>query len=186
MHLTEVKHMRVLLMISLLVVGAWAHAQEVLINPNLTYFSRKLEQTAGNNQTAGKIDMLTIDAKAGYIFDFGLFVGGQVAYEMGKSGGNDVTNYNVGPSVGYLSDDTGFFVSATYHLLGMSDLDAGGKYDKGQGLQIDLAYPMPITDSLKFGPQISYKSIKYTDNDAGAADVTTKQLTPYFGLWYFF
>ncbi|MBY0314801.1 MAG: hypothetical protein K2Q26_04745 [Bdellovibrionales bacterium] len=178
--------MRFLLLLTLLSVSGIAQAQDWVVNPSLTYFSRKLEQTAGNNQIAGKLNVLTADVKGGYIFDYGLFVGVQAVYETGSGSGNDMTNYFVGPSVGYLSDDTGIFITATYHVVGTSDMDAAGKYGKAQGLQIDLGYPMMITEEIKFGPQLSYKAIKYTDGDAGLADNTTKQLTPYFGLWLFF
>lgn len=178
--------MKVLRFLPLLLVSVWAHAQEVVINPNLTYFSRNLEQTTGSNLVNDKVNVLTIDTKAGYLFNYGLFVGGQVAFETGKSGGTDLTNYFFGPTVGYSCDVTGLFLTATYHLLGKSDLDAAGEYSKVTGLQIDVGYPLVLTETMKFGPQLSWKNLDLKDGSNGLADNKLKQLTPYFGLWLYF
>lgn len=181
--------MKVLFTIPLLLLCAGtykAHA-EVVVNPNVTYFSRNLDQTTGANQVSNKLNVLTVDGKAGYIFDFGLFVGGQAVFEAGSiSGSSNIRNYFMGPSVGYSCDITGLFITATYHVLGASDLGSYGEYSKSSGLQIDLGYPMELTENIKFGPQISWKSIKNTNGTNGLADTTTKQFTPYFGMWFYF
>lgn len=154
----------------------------VVTNLNLTYFSRNISDTLG---TTGNFSTGVAELKAGYILDFGLFAGILGHYDMGRSSGNDIKTYFVGPTVGYTCSYTGLFASASYHVFGQLDAGNAGKYKKANGLQIDVAYPMKINDSLKFGPQLSYRSMKYSDGGA-LANLNTRELVPFMGLWYIF
>jgi hypothetical protein len=153
-----------------------------MISPGLTYYSRQISEASSQ---VGEVTTLVIDMKAGYVFKTGalegLFVGGQGLYETGKANNRDAKGYHVGPSVGYSDSYTGFFVSATYHLFGKMDL-SGGTYDKVRGLEIDLAYPLAITDTVRFGPQVSWKNLKYTDGGA-LSDTDMKGFSPFATLW---
>jgi hypothetical protein len=160
-----------------------AMPEGVLTNFNLTYYSRKLEDPAGPlNDT---FNSLQGEIKVGYLFDFGLFAGVQGHYGTGKASNNTIKTYYAGPTIGYSCNYTGLFVSATYHVIGNSDLDTLGEYDKVSGLQLDFAYPMMLTESLKFGPQLSWRDMKNSDS-ATLGDVKTKELVPFMGLWFIF
>jgi hypothetical protein len=151
----------------------------ITIAPSLSYYSRKITETSA---LVGEVSTLIVDSKFGYAFNSGLFVGVQANYETGKSGNDDVSGYSAGPTVGYSDDYTGIFVTATYHLVGKMDYGVAGKYDKVRGLQIDLAYPLAITDKIRFGPQLSWKSLKYSDGGA-LDDADAKGVVPSATLW---
>lgn len=174
--------MKALLIMSALLFSSWAQAQGIVINPSLTYASRDIEDTGAN---IGKMDTLIIDLKSGYLFSFGLFAGLQAVHYSGSTGGSDLSAYQVGPSIGYTHPDVGLFFSATYHLFGSFELEGvtTSEWDKVSGVQVDIGYPVAITDMISFGPQLSYKNIKHEDDDNVLADFKTRELTPYFGLW---
>lgn len=153
----------------------------VLTNFGITYFGRKLEEAGVSDE----FNTIVGELRAGYNFNFGLFAGATAHYDTGKAAGQTVATYYGGPTIGYSSSMTGIFVAATYHLIGKQDLDALGEYDKVSGLQIDVAYPMMLTESLKFGPQLSYRSMKSSDSDT-LAENKTKELVPFMGLWFIF
>ena len=142
-------------------VAATPRKTGFVFNPNITLTSRKLEF---NDQQVGKSRAVQLDSKVGYVFDFGLFAGAQLNYTIGSqsAGGaadTDVSTHYAGPTIGYSSESTGLFITATYHLIGSSTLTSLGKYEKVHGLQIDLAYPMTISESLKLGPQLTMKRL---------------------------
>lgn len=159
----------------------------VLLNTNFTMTSRKLDM---NDAPIGEYRATQLDTKVGYVFNFGLFAGAQLNYAIGSSAttgaDTDSTAYSVGPTIGYSCSMTGLFVSATYHLLGVTDFSGLGKYEKANGYQIDLGYPMKINESLKLGPLLTLKRIDLEDGTNGLADTEVKELTPYFGLWLYF
>lgn len=159
-----------------------------LFNPNLTITSRKLEM---NDQPVGQYRAAQIDAKAGYVFKSGLFAGAQINHAIGSVSGatttdQDSTYFSVGPTVGYSCSMTGLFLSATYHVFGSENRSGAGKYEKVNGYQIDLGYPMKVNENFKVGPQLSLKRIDLEDGTNGLADEKIKELTPYFGLWLYF
>jgi len=157
------------------------------VNPGLTYFKRDLENPTPAPGAVGtaEVSTLQIDAKGGYIFDFGLIVGANLSYSTGKSGTDDINMFIGGPMVGYSDQYFGFFITATYHVFGTADWDTMGKYDKLSGLQVDLGYPMEISETIKLGPQISIRSIKHEDNTL-AGDYKSKDIIPSLGLWFYF
>lgn len=154
----------------------------IMTNLGLTYYSRDLSE---ESTIDSKFNSLNAEFRAGYIFDFGLFAGLTGHYDTGKANNNTVATMYAGPTVGYTCNYTGLFAAATYYVFGNSDLDAAGEYDKVNGFQIDVAYPMSINESLKFGPQLSYRSMKASESDT-LADSKTKELVPFMGLWYIF
>lgn len=153
----------------------------VLVNLGLTYFGRKIEDAGTTND----VNTLNSELRAGYNLNFGLFAGVTGHYDTGKSLGETVTRYMVGPTVGYSCSYTGLFAAATYYVFGNQDGKSLGEYEKIEGLQLDLAYPLEITSQLKFGPQLTYRSLEASDSDT-LADNKTKELVPFMGLWYIF
>lgn len=160
-----------------------------VINPNFTLASRKLEQ---ETQPLGKMREAHLDTKVGYVFNFGLFAGAQLNYSLGSFRSSastqdaDTTSYLAGPTIGYSCSLTGLFLTATYHVTGSTNITGSGKYEKATGYQIDLGYPMKISDDVKFGPQLTYRNIDLKDGTGGLANKEIKELTPYFGLWLYF
>lgn len=152
-----------------------------MINLGITTMSRKLEETGVSND----FNTIVGELRGGFNFDYGLFVGATAHYDSGKLSGNSIQTYYAGPTVGYNCKWSGFFVAATYHLIGKSDLDTLGEYDKTTGLQVDIAYPMTLSERFKFGPQLSYRSMEASDSDT-LADNKTKELVPFMGLWFIF
>ena len=162
-----------------------------LINPNFTVASRKLDDN--NGQPNGKVRTVQLDTKLGYVFDFGLFAGAQFNYGFGSMRDSvnlptetDITSYYAGPTIGYSCNYTGLFLSATYHALGTYDMTGIGKYEKATGYQIDLGYPVKVSENVQLGPQLSLKRIDLKDGTNALADTKVKELTPYFGLWLYF
>lgn len=160
-----------------------------LINPNFTVASRKLED--GQGQPQGKVRTFQLDSKVGYVFDFGLYTGLQLNYGFGSSNNGaaadtDTTSYYAGPSIGYSCNYTGLFLTATYIATGSYDLTGVGKYEKATGYQIDLGYPVKVSENVQVGPQLSLKRIDLKDGTNALADTEIKELTPYFGLWLYF
>ncbi len=161
--------------------------QGAMVNLGVTYFSREIDETVNAIvSTKGEFNSAVAELKGGYIFDFGLFAGLTAHYDTGKAAGQTISTYYAGPTVGYSDSYTGILINATYHLIGVADYDAAGKFDAVQGVQIDLSYPMAISDSLKFGPQLSWRKMSQKDSDTGAADIETKELMPFMGIWYIF
>ncbi len=160
-----------------------------LLNPGLTVASRKLEDNQGQPQ--GKVRTFQIDSKVGYVFESGLFTGVQLNYgfgsqKMGAAAETDITTYYAGPTIGYNWNYTGLFLTATYHVTGSYDMSGVGKYEKATGYQIDLGYPVKVSENVQLGPQLSLKRIDLKDGTNALADTEIKELTPYFGLWLYF
>lgn len=160
----------------------------VLVNLGLTYYGRDLEDNAGlpGGTNDDKINTLNTELRVGYNFDFGLFAGLTGHYDIGKQSAASITSYYVGPTVGYSESNTGIFAAATYYVWGNQDLDTFGEYDSVMGFQLDLGYPMALTDSFRLGPQLTYRAIETTDGSNGLGDTKTRELVPFLGLWYIF
>lgn len=161
-------------------------------SPSFTAMKRDLKDATPPIALASdSTTMIDLGVKGGYTFEFGLFAGLQAMYSMGtvKGGGasNDITTYGVGPTVGYSEKYTGLFLTATYYLFGKTDLDAGGEFDEVTGLQVDLSYPMNLTENIKIGPQLTWKRLKNSDHSVpGVADYKTKDFAPSISAWFYF
>lgn len=160
----------------------------VLVNLGLTYYGRNLEDTAGlpGGTNDNKINTMNSEIRAGYVLDSGLFAGLTGHYDFGKQSSVSINSYYVGPTVGYSENNTGIFAAATYYVWGKQDLDTFGEYDNMMGFQLDLAYPMMLTQSFKLGPQLTYRAIESTDGSNGLGDTKARELVPFLGLWYIF
>lgn len=152
--------------------------------PAITYYERETHDT-GNFSEAR---LTTLDLRVGYLFDFGLYVGGLYSMSDEKLA-VDVTDFVFGPTVGYKYGNV--YALLTYHLIGDRDLSSAGyRYSKGSGVQVDIGYLVPVTETFSLGPQLSYKNVKYSDVEIqgtqSAADYKWNGITPYFSLWFHF
>jgi hypothetical protein len=173
------------------VPSAWKDG--IFVSPSFSIFKRKVEQTVtapGVNN--GDVSGFNLDVKGAYTFNFGLFAGAQLAYSKGKdtsSGIDDMSTYSVGPMVGYHCSYTGLMLAATYHVLGKSKIDTAGPdvtYDKVTGLQVDLSYPIQLTDKINVGPQFTWRRLQLKEGDNSAADQKTKEFLPSISAWFYF
>lgn len=177
--------MKFVLVLPLLLLSLWAQAQDVVINPNITLYGRDLSNPSGQNIMNGNTSVVELNTKAGYLMPSGLFVGGQLIYERGKLTTGTMSNYYLGPTVGYQGSSVPLFVTGTVHVIGHGDFGVG-TYSSTLGFQLDLGYPFEINDYFYVGPQITYKAITYKNGSNGLANTTTRQFTPYFGVWFYF
>ena len=162
-----------------------AHSAFVF-NPSVSMFEREVE--TNNTKTEAKYTYL--DIRAGYLFDFGLYVGGLYSNANEQAGG-DSSDFFFGPSVGY--HFKGLSLLLTYFLNGQSDLSSGGtKYDDVSGYQVDLAYQIMIGKTFGLGPMMSYRAVSFDEQQLqgisqpgfNGRDQTT--LTPSFSFWFHF
>jgi hypothetical protein len=161
----------------------------IFVSPGFTMFKRNVEEASSTpvpSPITGEVTVTELNVKGGYVFDFGLVAGAQVVYTKGKETGTDITTYSVGPTVGYSDQWTGLLLTATYHVLGKTTLSGGlGDYKKVTGLQVDLAYPMQLTENIKIGPELSWKRLKFSDHDT-LGDSKTKEFVPSISAWFYF
>lgn len=176
-----------LLSLLILFVSSVANAQFV-ISPNISYTSTKFEGTQ-NAVTASESTSTLIDARVGYIMPMGLYLGGMYS---SISGNNGVSGYQAGPSVGYHSM-SGFYGILTYHLMGQYDTETTGGdtiFKNASGPQVDIGWIVPVTSMFYVGPQVSWKSIKYTKASVagveGDSDQKITSLQPYISFWFMF
>jgi hypothetical protein len=171
--------------------NAWKEG--IFVSPSFSMFKRKVEQTGTTPGVNGDVTGMNLDVKGAYTFNFGLFAGAQVSYNKGKdnsSGLDDMSTYSVGPMVGYHCSYTGLMLAATYHVLGKSKIDFSAgpdvTYDKVTGLQVDLSYPIQLTEKINVGPQFTWRRLELKEGDNSAADQKTKEFVPSISAWFYF
>lgn len=159
---------------------------QFIVNPSMTYHQRSIDDTG---VSLGQVDTLYLDIQTGWLMkEHGLFLGWTAGFTTGQSGLGDTQSYQMGPTVGYTSDDIGFFVTLTYHLLGLFEIRPDGsdnQYERLSGLQVNLGYPVAITDTLSLGPQLIYRNLDH-NNITNASKRDTEELSPYLALWFQF
>ncbi len=175
------KKLSLIVLISLLSQISWAG---LVFNPSIAY----MEQSIDDGTTSADAKLTMIDLKLGYILDMGLYFGGLYALQDHDLLA-DSSDAFFGPSVGYYNN--GFFILGTYYIFGERDLtDGSGKFTNVDGLQIDVSYTLPITDTIRLGPQLTYHSYKFKELQAFSGttevDIQVDGLTPYFTLLFMF
>lgn len=169
------------ILIFVLIFPTVGHA-DYIFAPSLTVSSPDVSGGTDNTQLS------SIDAKFGYTFDYGLYVG--ALYALGKEKnsqtGVDATSFVFGPSVGF--NMWNVYAITTYHIFGERDLSAGGiKYANATGVQVDLGYVFSLTNTVSLGPQVTYRDVRFNDKQVqGLSEADSFQwtgITPYISLW---
>ena len=156
-----------------------------LFTPSVTYFSQQLDD---GTSPESDVKVTVLDFRLGYVFDFGLYVGGLYSihdYDLLS----DSSDSYFGPTVGYYWK--GLLVAFSYYLYGERDLSNGaGKYSSVNGYQLDFSYTVFLTESFGIGPQLTYHSIKFSEIEvaglASPADYNFSGITPYFNFTFKF
>lgn len=168
-----------------LLIGFQANAA-ILFAPSVTFMQQSLKDNA---LPEAENKLTVIDVRLGYVTDFGLYLGGLYSLHDHNNLADSSDSY-FGPSVGYYN--SGFFIAGTYFLYGERDLTNGaGKYAGVSGYQVDVAYTVPVTESLRIGPQLTYHSIKFDELLAPGgigtpSDYALTGLVPAFNFMFVF
>lgn len=162
----------------ILLVSIHAEAK-ILFAPAVTFLEQKQEDPARSDSK-----LTLVDVRLGYLSDFGLYIGGLYSLQDHQILSNSADSY-LGPSVGYYK--SGFFLVGTYYLYGEKDLTNGsGKYAGASGYQLDLSYTVPITPTIRIGPQLTYHYYKYSEIEVSGvsnpASYKFSSISPYFNL----
>lgn len=173
--------------------GSTANA-ELVFAPAFRYESIK---STDNSGIVGSQDSRTLilDAKLGSAASSdGLYWGGIYRYEDTAFGGGGakISGSGIGPSIGYVSGAGS--IIASYFILAERKLTSGGaenKLSQGAGLQIDVAWTPEISSNFGLGPQLTYRSIKYSKSQIGAGTETSNSyeettIDPAIALWWKF
>ena len=157
----------------------------ILLTPSLTYMDQKVEDE-NNNET--KRNLTIIDLRLGYVFDFGLYIGGLYSIHD-RNIATDASDSYFGPSLGYYN--SGFLAVATFYVYGERDLTNGdGKFTDLSGYQLDFSYSIPVAEDFSIGPQLTYHTVKFgdlqTSGFSNSVDYTFSGITPYFNMTFFF
>jgi len=152
-----------LLTAALTLVAPAAARADIVFFPGLGY-TTQTEKVGGTKTTDTKL--IDGDGRLGWVsMSSGLYIGGMYKYEDGSGLDTKIKATSIGPSVGFISG--GLAIVGTYFLQGTRDVTTSGvetQYKKGTGFQVDLAYMAGVSQSIFVGPQISYRSIKYTQS----------------------
>lgn len=170
-----------------------SHSQaEVVFAPSIAYDYEKVSDSTGAFSDADT-RTAAIDLRLGYLFSAnGFFAGGLYKIETNSYDNGDLKGFVLGPSGGWIRGP--FSVIATYYLMAERRYTFGNqetKLSSGQGYQLDLAFTPQIATNLGFGPQLSYRSVKYTKSQVGSGAETgnsyeTTAWIPYFAFWFVF
>jgi len=171
-----------ILMFGALLFPALTAQADILFAPSFTYMKYDTEDQTGSSE-----DTRTgYDLRLGRFDKGGLLLGVTYSIYDKDSGGSKVTQKSLGPTIGYKYRN-GFYGMLTYFLQSEYDSGVGNKLKKGMGPQIDIGWMFNLSETVYLGPTISYRSIKYKEDENGAdADTTVTQLTPYVSLWFRF
>jgi hypothetical protein len=178
----------------------------ILIIPQLYYKTGNVKYPYGaeSSNEYEKIDSATmnIDFKAGYLFPYGLFVGGNYIMSSSAASGKTIGGSSseqkesltaTGASIGYIFG--GFSAIFTYVLSADHKYTSGGTEYKftGDGLAVDLGYGFEVNGNLKIGPVLTYKSFTFKEKQVGSAAATKLQdkyalteIYPMVGFWVSF
>ena len=149
---------------------AEAHAESPFVFlPSVRYVSEKVTDTSG---IVGNADYgaLAADLKFGYVLRNYVYVGPTLRIESSTASVSGAKGYAAGISAGYLKDQ--FAAIATLHGYAERRYTTNGiesRLAAGLGYQIDAAYLPEIFPGLRFGPQLTYRWMKFTRTQFGTA-----------------
>lgn len=143
----------------------------ILFGPAVRYQTSKTTDQTGFAGGTHDTQSLTGDAHLGLLIEgTPLFVGGLYSLENTTTDSNKMTGSNYGPTVGYFSG--AFAVLGTYIMSGertytVSNVES--KLTNGLGFRVDVSYVAGLFSNIGVGPQITYRSVKYSKSQAGTA-----------------
>ena len=160
--------------LAILCIGAFLSGSaeaSILFGPAVRY--QTLKTTDQTTFAGGSHDkkVLAADGHLGVLIEgTPLYIGGLYTYESSNTDNDKMTGSNYGPTIGYFSG--AFSVLGTYIMAGdrtytVSNVES--KLSNGLGYRVDIAYVAGLFSNVGVGPQITYRSIKYSKSQAGAA-----------------
>lgn len=175
---------KISLLTSILLIGLSTQAA-VIFAPSISY----MEQTNDDTTTETNAKLTVVDLRLGYTFDMGLYVGGLYSIQDHNLASVDSSDSYLGPTIGFYK--SGFLIAGTYYFYGEKDLtDGSGKRSKVSGYQVDLSYTVPLTKSLRIGPQLTYYAIDFDEIEvngfAQSQEFSFSGITPAFNLLFMF
>ena len=118
-------------------------------------------------------DLFFYDVKLGYIFRGGFYFGLQYSGDAVDINGSQPKNTreSVGISFGY--NRAGVALTGTFFPYSKQTLEGAdaAQYSDGMGFQLDAAYYFRLGNYFSFGPQLTYKSIQYTEAESASTNV---------------
>lgn len=153
--------------LSSLVISSQASA--FVFAPAFNYNSQKEDSV--------KESSYTLDLRFGTMIGDPWYIGGIYDIQKENSGGLDTDTWGLGPSVGLIYPNLSFIIS--YYLVSERQTP-GVKFDKALGPQIDVGYSFPIGGSVKFGPQLTWRDVRY--NNPAVKKVSS--FKPYLAFYF--
>lgn len=150
------------------------------INAAIFHSTHKYDFTDIGGGT-GNGTQLNYDLGFGYALASGLYLGGIYGIVGEDDGTNDVSSNYLGVSVGYRS--SGWQLTAHYFLSAEDELSSTSQLTGGRGIGVDFAYLWSINATFAIGPQLTYRSLKYTKYETGGTE-TTVDVTNSYSLPY--
>lgn len=148
----------------------------LVVIPSLMYSSvDESNEVTGASVNDRARDLFFYDFKIGYIFRGGFYFGLLYAGESVDINSNSpkTTRESLGASIGYIRH--GWSLAATLFPYSKQDLDGTAdvaKYSEGLGFQLDAGYFFRLSPYFSLGPQLTYKSIQYSDAESATTSVT--------------
>jgi hypothetical protein len=166
----------------------------ILFGPSVTYTSTKTTDQTGFLGGDSSSNALGADAKLGLLIEGSIFyIGGLYSYESAEGdGGAKMTGSSYGPTVGLF--DGAFALLGTYVMGGSrtyTTTSGDAKVDDGTGFRIDMSYVAGLTGSLGVGPQLTYRTIKYSKSTPVGGTETSNsyqesEISPSLIFWFRF
>ena len=142
--------------------------------PSFRYVAEKVTDTSG---IVGNADYgaFAADLKFGYVMQNHVYFGPALRLESGTASVGGAKGYAAGVSAGYVKEQ--FAAIATLHGYAERRYTANGiesKLAAGLGYQLDAAYLPEIFPGLRFGPQLTYRWMKFGRSQFGTASETDR------------
>jgi hypothetical protein len=165
---------------------AVAH-EGLVFNPTALYYTYRESSVSGTTKLAA----IYYDLKLGYAFANNFYLG---AIYSGMNRDYDTqgtkTRTSYGVSVGYFAESTGLYVMGHYYISSEYDDFSSVSLKKGSGYQADLGYFFTVNQSIKVGPQLTYRGFKYAQQTSGgvtsSAGYVHNEFVPFVSLGFFF
>jgi hypothetical protein len=125
-----------------------------------SFYSGHKSETNNPGSTSTETARFNNDINIGYVMPYGLYLGGTLMFETVRAGARQSRD-GVGLSIGYLYKYWMF--TANYYFLAELDLGTfpASRWTKGTGLEFNVGFLLDVSQTIKVGPQIMFRSIDY-------------------------